>query len=138
MLCHVECTYTWENHDERNEELEETCENKTLLSLIDALRSKTLLDDVLVESPVTEVCKPESTYESHETRYVCEGLRVVRFLDHKMEVGIVCILTCCKGCVNVSETLESSTVSGSLESEERCDETTTNEEHHLHHVSPCN
>ena len=38
-----------------NEELEETCEDETLLSFIDALCSETLLDDLLVEYPVTEV-----------------------------------------------------------------------------------
>ena len=77
MLGDVECAYTRKNHDERDENLEETREDETLLRFLDVLCCETLLDDVLVESPVSEVGEPERTYDGHETRYVRERLRGV-------------------------------------------------------------
>jgi len=138
MLCHVECADTWENHDERNDELEETCKHETLLCLIDALGSETLLDDVLVEAPVTEVCEPYTTDYGSDTRYVSECACIVRLLDDEVEVGILGVFSCRESCVDILETLHCSTVTGSLESEPCCDETTTDKEEHLHNVCPCN
>ena len=136
MLSHIVSAHTRKHHDERNEELEEAGEDKTLLSLIHTLGCKTLLDDVLVEAPVTEVCKPYSTHNSHNTRHICKSARIVRLLDDKMEVGVPGIFTSCKCRIYIPETFHSSTVSGSLEGEPGCDKTAAYKEKDLHNVSP--
>ena len=77
MLGDVECADTRENGDDRHDELEEAGEDETLLSLLDALGCKTLLDDVLVESPVSQVSQPHCSEYGHEAGHVGVSCRVM-------------------------------------------------------------
>ena len=140
------CAYTGDADDERDQNLEESCKYKTLLSLVNVLGSKTLLDDVLVEAPVTQVGKPHGTYNQDDTRK-CEvgiigdvGVQVCLTLNYKVEVAVT---------GNVSQTFHNLTQSGDgtvntkvrsngLQSKESGDKTTTNQECNLHYIGPCN
>ena len=65
-----ECTNAGDTNNERNKYLKECCENHTLLCLRERFCGETLLDDILVEAPVANVCKPESTEDKHDARAV--------------------------------------------------------------------
>ena len=85
----IVCADTREAYDERNQYLEEAGEHEALLGFVDALRGKTLLDDVLVEAPVAQICQPYAADNRSDTRHVSKCALAVALLNYQVQVAVI-------------------------------------------------
>ena len=126
-----------ENDDEGDEDLQETGEDKTLLRLLGALGSETLLDDILVEAPVAEVREPYATHHGCDAGHVGEGAGAVALLDDEVQVAVGEVLAGGEVGVEVAETRPDAVAStDGLQCEPSRYETAAHEEDDLHDVRP--
>ena len=103
--------------------------------------ANTLLNDILVETPITQVGEPNTTNNSSNTRNVSKCSCIVTLLNNKMEVHICCVRTGSKVCIysaQSSKSICSEHLSHLAQGNKSCNQTTTYKEGNLHNVCPCN
>ena len=102
----IVCTNTRDTNNKRNQNLQESSEYHTFLCFVKVLCSKTLLDDVLVEAPITKVSKPQSTHDNHDTWnikvWVLGNLSNLRIAVHN-EVEVFVTWNLCQFRINLTE-----------------------------------
>ena len=128
---------TGEAHDEGDEDFEETGEHQAFLGFFHALGGKALLDDVLVEAPITQVGKPYATHDGGDAGHIGEAGRVVAFLDDQVEVCVVQMVAGGEVREDVVQTAQDTGVAADgLEGEPGGDEAAAHQEGNLQDVRP--
>lgn len=128
-----------DEHDDRDNQFEESGKDKALLSLAHTPRGQALLSNVLIESPIRQVGKPNTAHNGRDAGDAVVSLRISTLGDNEMEVSFVFILIVVKEHAQFAESLcEGSPVAGySLYGKVGCGQSSAHNEGELHHVCPC-